>query len=330
MPSPVMSNSPPDTLPFDWSILRPAADRLAGALRQSADNCRIALLGLPDDSGILLNRGRPGARLGPQSFREALARYGADHDALLDHPLTTLGIYDAGDVVSPPRSSELLADMLEMHERVTRAVSNLVRQDLITVCIGGGHDLTLPSLRAHIQQLPLGATLAGVNVDAHLDLRETPGSGMPFRSLLELAGPQRFPPARFAEIGLGRFANSLEHIRYARSAGISLTFRERTPDAALLTSLADHLATGPASELLFASFDLDALDAAYAPGVSALNPCGISSTLAAQMCELIGRCQRVRHFDIMELSPPHDVGGRTARLAVHLFLSFLAGVAARR
>jgi len=293
------------------------------------DDCRVALLGLPDDAGVLLNNGRPGARLGPQSFREALARYGADNDGLLDEPLGALGIYDAGDVVPPTRTSDLLADMLEMHARVTRAVTYLLRQNIITVCVGGGHDLTFPSLRAHLLRLPADATLAGLNVDAHLDLRETPGSGMPFRSILEFAGPYRFPPGRFAEIGLGRFANSAEHLRYARSIGINLTFRERTPDAGLLTALADHLATGPVSERLFASFDLDALDAASAPGVSAPNPCGISSTLAAQMCELIGRCPRVRHFDIMEFSPPYDVDGRTARLAVHLFLCFLAGVAAR-
>jgi arginase family enzyme len=33
-------------------------------------------------------------------------------------------------------------------------------------------------------------------------------------------------------------------------------------------------------------------------------------------------------MDFMELSPPHDAQGRTARLAAHLFLAFLAGFSA--
>jgi arginase family enzyme len=42
-----------------------------------------------------------------------------------------------------------------------------------------------------------------------------------------------------------------------------------------------------------------------------------------------GADRRVRCFDLMELNPRHDVGGRTARVAAHLFLTFLAGFAQR-
>lgn len=80
---------------------------------------------------------------------------------------------------------------------------------------------------------------------------------------------------------------------------------------------------------LFASFDLDVLDASVAPGVSALNPMGLTPVTASIMCRSLGRLSNLRYFDLMELSPPHDVQGRTARLAVHLLLHFLAGVAER-
>ena len=35
--------------------------------------CRVALVGLPDDTGVELNNGRTGASKGPAAFRAALA-----------------------------------------------------------------------------------------------------------------------------------------------------------------------------------------------------------------------------------------------------------------
>ena len=49
------------------------AGRFAGTIRHdSPDGCAIALLGLPDDTGVGLNNGRPGAKDGPAAFRAAL------------------------------------------------------------------------------------------------------------------------------------------------------------------------------------------------------------------------------------------------------------------
>ena len=43
-----------------------------------------------------------------------------------------------------------------------------------------------------------------------------------------------------------------------------------------------------------------------------------------------GADPRVRCFDLMELNPAQDPDGRTARVAAHLFLSFLQGFALRK
>jgi arginase family enzyme len=42
-----------------------------------------------------------------------------------------------------------------------------------------------------------------------------------------------------------------------------------------------------------------------------------------------GRNAAVRCFDIMELNPRFDPVGRTARLAAHMFLTFLRGLRER-
>ena len=74
---------------------------------------------------------------------------------------------------------------------------------------------------------------------------------------------------------------------------------------------------------------LDALDQSVAPGVSAPNPLGLSLREAARLAEAAGARPAVQHFDLMELNPSADVGGRTARVAAALFLHFIAGFCQR-
>ena len=47
------------------------------------------------------------------------------------------------------------------------------------------------------------------------------------------------------------------------------------------------------------------------------------------MISPLARSPHIRCFDIMELNPAFDPDGRTARLAAHLFLSFLRDFAKR-
>ncbi len=80
----------------------------------------------------------------------------------------------------------------------------------------------------------------------------------------------------------------------------------------------------------FVSIDLDVIDGAQAPGVSAVNPCGLPVHLVCEIARRAGADVRVKHVDVMELSPPQDdASGRTARIAALLFLHFVAGFAER-
>ncbi len=74
---------------------------------------------------------------------------------------------------------------------------------------------------------------------------------------------------------------------------------------------------------------MDVFDASVAPGVSALNPSGLLPREVEGLIRSAGRYDAVRCFDIMELNPVFDIDGRTARLAAHMFLTFLRGFAER-
>jgi len=288
----------PHTKPAVWpEALR---CRFASGIKfSSAEGCTVALLGLPDDTGVKFNGGRIGAAGGPSVFREALAHYGAARPAGIVWP----AVFDAGDVVPG-------ASLGETHDRVTEAVEAVLDLGLLPIAIGGGHDLTYPVVRAVAQRFE---PLSGIYFDAHLDVRETPGSGMAFRRVIEDCGVTGLELHGFRP-----FANAAEHQAWFLAYGGRI-YADGVPP---------RLPSGDGN--LFASFDLDVLDAAYAPGVSAMNPSGWNPQEAEAWVRALGADPRVRSFDLMELCPAQDEGGRTARLAAHLFLSFLAGFADRK
>lgn len=288
--------APHTTAPV-WSRTLAPTRAAAGIRRDAPDECAVALLGLPDDTGVRLNHGRPGAARGPAAFRAALARHGAAEPALGPLPR----VFDAGDL-TPGRTLE------ETHARVTAATRALLAANLLPVALGGGHDLTFPFVRAVAEKFPRPT---GVTFDAHLDVRETPGSGMAFRRLIEACGV----PALHLH-GFRPLVNSAAHLAWFRAHG------------GVLHSAAARLAL-PRAPHLFVSFDLDVLDAAHAPGVSAPNPAGWTVREAEPWVRACGADPAVRSFDLMELNPAHDPDGRTARVAAHLFLTFLQGVGAR-
>lgn len=316
----------PHTFPAEWPPI--ASGRVAERIsrgRSPPEGARIALVGLPDDLGVKLNGGRVGARGGPSAFRGALARYGAPWDAESGRFIDAT-IWDAGDV-QPVKAHGfeavgLEAALQETHDRITEALRVIHGAGMIPICIGGGHDLTFPAVRALAQHA--GAPCGGVSIDSHLDVRATVGSGMPFRALIERG---HVDPARFTVLAAGRFANAKAHADWLRAEGgriVGVEEAAASPEESLRGAL--DRAGGPAS---FVSFDLDSIDASAAPGVSAPNPSGLLPREALTMARVCGGDSRVRHFDLMELNPAHDEQGRTARLAALLFLGFLSGFTER-
>lgn len=273
--------------------------RYSSRVRLEPEGCTAALIGMADDEGVRLNNGRVGAMSGPQAFRDALTKYGVAQVESTDLP----AMWDVGDVQSG-------MNLLDTHRRVAETVAVALDKGLFPVGIGGGHDLSLPFIRS---AAAVHGPLTVIYFDAHLDVRETQGSGMAFRKLIEDAAA-----TELHLFGYNPLSNSREHLQFFReNRGFVHDIAEFDP------------ALWKASRNLAVSLDLDVLDAAFAPGVSALNPCGLSPSQLAPLLKALGRDPRVRGFDIMELNPLHDQEARTAKVAAHLFLCFLCGLAER-
>jgi formimidoylglutamase len=273
---------------------------------------RTVILGFPYDGGI---PSRPGARFGPRAIRDALASFGT-YDGMRDIP----PVLDLGDVALPTMNGA------DAHARIEEAARQVFDAGTRPIFLGGDHGITGSLIRGLAAARPETA-LALVNVDAHLDLREYDddahlSSGTPFRRALETP---ILDGARTAMIGIRRFANSQYYLDFATEQGIHLSTVEDIDAHGPVTAARAALyraTTG--ADALYLSIDMDAADAAYAPGVSAPGTGGLSSREMIDVVRTVATDPRLVAADIMETSPPYDPDGRTARLAARLLLEILA------
>lgn len=323
--SPPRSSGNPTPLPVSANVphplagLRAAPDprdpRAPSLLRawagESLDG-RTVVLALPYDGGI---PSRPGARFGPRAIREALASFGT-----FDGAREVTPVLDLGDVA--------LATMngADAHAAVEEAARRTFAAGAVPVFLGGDHGITGSLVRGLASARP-ETRLALLTVDAHLDVREYDdeahlSSGTPFRRALEtgiLAGE------RTAMIGIRRFANSRYYLDFAASNGIRLATMDDVEQQGASTVARTALdAIAAEADAIYLSIDMDACDAAYAPGVSAAGIGGLTAREMIAIVRTVAADARLVGADLMETSPPYDADGRTARLAARLLLEILA------
>ncbi|MBA2627011.1 MAG: arginase family protein, partial [Gemmatimonadales bacterium] len=163
-----------------------------------------------------------------------------------------------------------------------------------------------------------------LNWDAHADVRERKDglahSGSPFRdAALDTSGMC----SSYTVAGLQPQSVSASHLAFVREHGRAVFRSEVAPGS--LPSI-----YGMLGGRALVSFDLDAVDQAFAPGVSAPATNGLSAALWLEIAYLAGRDERVMSTDVVELCPPHDRDGQTARLAALTVWHLLRGFAARQ
>jgi formimidoylglutamase len=303
---------------FTWDAHRPTDARdhaFADALADPPPDPAAALLGVPYDGAVI---GRRGAREGPRALRRALAPM---KTCRVTPGPGTVHAVDRGDV---PLDEN--APVPEAHEAVREAAAALRIDDAVPVGLGGDHSLTYPLARPHAEA---HGRLGVVNVDAHLDVREVedvPNSGSSFGRLLR---DDLVDGAHLVEVGPRDFATSSHYVDWARDRGATLVPADdvphEEPGQVLRTAYEGPLADVDA---VYVSLDVDALDQAHGPGVSAPTPRGLTTTqFAAQARTAIGARPAPRAGGaLVETAPPHDPTDRTARAAARAAAEVLAAL----
>lgn len=286
------------------------------SLPRAAGADAVALLGFASDTGVRRNGGRGGAWEGPSALRAMLA-------GLPCHPVER-ELIDVGDV-------RVEADALESaQEEFGTLVATLLGAGYRPIGLGGGHEIGFASwlgLADHLADRASVAPRIGiVNLDAHLDLRQAAQrhSGTPF---LDIARDceRRGWPFHYACLGASPAANTGALYAEAERRGVWIEpdlaiTPERLP--ALLARLDRWLA---GMDAIYLTICLDVFPADTAPGVSAPAALGIDPRVAIALIAHLRASGLLRLADLAELSPPHDIDRRTARLAARLVWELARG-----
>jgi len=277
---------------------------------------QIGLVGLPWDGGT---SNRPGARHGPRALRDTSTMVRAQHPVTGLRPFEAARCADLGDIGPNP------VDLADTLARIEAAAAGLKAEGIRPLSVGGDHLCTLPMLRGLARG---GAPLGLVHFDSHTDLFPAYFGGTalthgnPFRVAVEEG---LIDPARTIQIGIRGTAYDSADRDFAKAHGIRIVtieefFARGTAD--VMAEARDLLGDRPA----YCSYDIDFVDPAFAPGTGTPEVGGPNSFQALEVVRGIAGLNIVA-ADLVEVSPPFDLGGGTAWLGASILFELLCVMA---
>jgi agmatinase len=281
-------------------------------VENTSTDAAICVAGIPFDLGT---SNRPGARFGPAAIRQA-SRMLVDGD----HPIAGTAPAD--------RDIADIGDFRIAHGDILgtlAAIEAQARQLRHLVALGGDHTITLALLRA---LAPRTGPLALVHFDAHVDtwpesFGQRFGHGSPFFHAIEEG---LIDPKRTVQIGIRSPMDNDVH-NWTRSKGVSILFAEAVHQLGP-QAVADRIRETVGDVPAYLSFDVDALDPAFAPGTGTPEIGGLFTWQAQAILRRLAGLS-FRGMDVVEVSPPYDVSEITALAAATFAWEYLALLAPR-
>jgi agmatinase len=264
----------------------------------------LAVLGVPFDQAVTH---RPGSRFGPRAIREASTLqtgdppYGWGYD-----PLTELAIVDTGDLAFD------YARVADFPAALAARVAAILAAGPGTLVLGGDHSITLPILQAYRDRF---GPMAVIQFDAHSDLwPDDDPSRIDHGTMMYKAVRQGFvDPARSVQIGIRTVTE--DHLGVTV---IDAPACHRIGPEAVAERVRGIVGDAPC----YLTFDIDALDPAFAPGTGTPVWGGLASWQAAAVLRGL-RGIDLKGGDVVEVAPAYDTTGATAIAGAHVAMELI-------
>jgi agmatinase len=265
-----------------------------------AGDAEFCVAGIPFD---IATTNRSGARGGPQAIRHASRMLVDGHHPASWVDPATIALADIGD----------FRIALGEIERQAADVPHLI-------ALGGDHAVTLPLLRAvRRRHGPVGL----VHFDAHVDTWPDSfglkyGHGSVFFHAIEEG---LIDPRRTVQIGI-RSPVQRDVWDWTVGKGVTIVAAE---DVHLSSpaAVAERVRTVVGAGAAYLSFDIDALDPAFAPGTGTPEIGGLATWQTQAMLRRLGGVRFVG-MDVVEVAPAYDVAEITALAAATVAYEYLA------
>jgi guanidinopropionase len=267
---------------------------------QDLSQADIGIIGVPFDGGVTH---RPGARHGPRAVRDQSALLRRINGATGIMPFAQARVRDLGDcwIEHPYELTGALDEITGFYRTVLQAA-------VVPLSVGGDHSTSLPILRAVAADRPVGM----IHIDAHCDTGDDYlGSrfhhGAPFRRAVEEG---LLDPKRVIQIGVRGTTNDPHMWKFSLDAGMRVVGMDEFQDHGWRFA-ADEARRVVGNGPVYLSYDIDSLDPAEAPGTGTPEAGGLTVREALRLLRALRGLDFIGG-DLVEVSPPFDVGTLTA------------------
>ncbi len=261
------------------------------AAQPDYESAQAVIYGMPMDWTVSF---RSGSRLGPARIREVSVGL-EEYSPYLDRDLSDIRYFDAGDLPLP------FGNPKESVDRIYQYTTGLFAQGKFPLGLGGEHLVSWGAIRAAWEKHP---DLRVIHIDAHTDLREH-YEGEPYshatviRKVCDGIGPERV-------YQFGIRSGTREEFAWAKQNTRFFPFDLAEPLSGVLEELKGYP--------VYVTFDIDAMDPAYAPGIGTAEHGGLTPKEVFKAFQLMSALNVVG-FDLVEVAPQIDPTEQTQILA---------------
>ena len=296
----------PEFLTEEYSLFRNIYSFMAFPFSRDLANNDIdaVIMGIPYD---LATSGRAGARNGPNGIRQASSNLRWE-EKRWPWPFAVhekLNVVDYGDIEFECGNSDAMLATVEAE------ADKIVAAGKTLISFGGDHFVTLPLLRAHAKT---HGKLSLIHFDAHTDTYSESDKYSHGTMFYHAPKEGIIDPDRSVQVGIRTEYTEEGHGFQVINADM---VNEQSVEATV-QAIKDRVGDNKA----YLTFDIDALDPAYAPGTGTPVVGGITSNKAMQILRGIADLDIVG-FDVVEVAPAYDHAEITSLAGASLALQFL-------
>lgn len=265
----------------------------------------IAVTGVPFDQAVT---NRPGTRLGPRAIREAStlqapdAPYGWDFDVLSEFAIADYGdlAFDYGHVSQFPAA-------------LTAHIKTILDAGAASVVLGGDHYISFPILKAYAEKY---GPISLLQFDAHTDTWQDDDMDRIDHGTMFYKAVKSgiVDPATSVQVGIRTTNEDTMGVNIIDAREV----HEKGPQATV-AKIKEVLG----DRACYLTFDIDALDPAFAPGTGTPVWGGLTSAQTSIMLRDLAGIN-IMGGDVVEVSPPFDTTGATAIAGAHVATEILS------
>lgn len=259
----------------------------------------LAITGVPFDQAVTH---RAGTRFGPRAIREASTLQAFDPPfGWGTSPLEEMAIVDYGDLAFD------YAKVADFPDRLTDHIRGILAAGPGTITLGGDHYITYPILKAYAEKF---GPMALIQIDAHSDLWVDDDLTRIDHGTMTYKAVKTGVVDAAVSVQLGIRTHCDDYLGMAH---IDAPEIHAQGVAAAVARARAIVGDRPC----YLTFDIDALDPAYAPGTGTPVWGGLATWQASALLRGLAGINLVGG-DVVEVSPPYDTTGITAIAGAHV------------